>query len=84
MNSILPKGVLLTESGATQQATSSSCISCSMHDLCLVEGLSAIEIEQLSGMVKTRRRVRRGAYLYKAGDPFDAIYPIRAVKYRYQ
>ena len=29
-----------------------------MHDLCLVEGLSAPEIEKLSGMVKTRRRVR--------------------------
>ena len=49
-----------------------------MHDLCLVEGLSAADMEQLAGMVKTRRRVRRGSYLYKAGDPFDAIYPIRA------
>ncbi|MDO4904777.1 MAG: helix-turn-helix domain-containing protein [Lautropia sp.] len=49
-----------------------------MHDLCLVEGLSAIEIEHLAGIVKTRRRIRRGAYLYKAGDPFEALYPIRA------
>ncbi|MDO5102902.1 MAG: fumarate/nitrate reduction transcriptional regulator Fnr [Lautropia sp.] len=56
----------------------SSCSTCSLHDLCLVEGLSAAEIEQLAGIVKTRRRIRRGAYLYKAGDPFDAIYPIRA------
>lgn len=65
---------------ASVQAVSgqASCMTCSMHDLCLVEGLSASDMAQLSGMVKTRRRVKRGAYLYKAGDPFDAIYPIRA------
>lgn len=53
------------------------CVDCSLHDLCLVEGLNADELDQLQGMVSTRRRIRRGAHLYKAGDPFEAIYPIR-------
>ena len=74
------KNVPTAESIVPAQAASgqASCMTCSMHDLCLVEGLSAADMEQLAGMVKTRRRVRRGSYLYKAGDPFDAIYPIRA------
>ncbi len=54
-----------------------SCVDCSLHDLCLVEGLSAAEIDQLTGMVSARRRIKRGGHLFKAGDSFEAIYPIR-------
>ena len=34
-------------------------------------------MDQLSGMVATRRRVRRGESLFRAGDTFEAVYPIR-------
>jgi CRP/FNR family transcriptional regulator len=53
------------------------CLDCSLHTLCLVAGLNASELDQLSGMVSNRRRVKRGASLYQAGDRFEAIYPIR-------
>lgn len=54
-----------------------NCADCGLHDLCIVEGLAPDEIDQLAGMVSSRRKVRRGEHLYQAGDPFESIYPIR-------
>ena len=51
------------------------CGDCGLHDICLVEGLSPIELDRLTGMVATRRRVKRGEPLFRAGDRFDAVYP---------
>lgn len=53
------------------------CGDCGLHDICLVEGLSPAELDRLTGMVSTRRRVKRGEPLFRAGDRFDAVYPIR-------
>ena len=53
------------------------CGDCGLHDICLVEGLSPTELDRLTGMVATRRRVKRGEPLFRAGDRFDAVYPIR-------
>ena len=53
------------------------CGDCGLHDICLVEGLSPAELDRLTGMVAMRRRVKRGEPLFRAGDPFDAVYPIR-------
>jgi len=36
-----------------------NCLDCSLHTLCLVAGLNATELDQLSGMVSNRRRVKR-------------------------
>ena len=54
-----------------------NCGDCGLHDICLVEGLSPAELDRLTGMVATRRRVKRGEPLFRAGDRFDAVYPIR-------
>lgn len=54
-----------------------NCGDCGLRDLCLVEGLSPSELDRLAGMVATRRRVKRGEQLFRAGDRFDAVYPIR-------
>lgn len=53
------------------------CGDCGLHDICLVEGLSPTDLDRLTGMVATRRRVRRGEPLFRSGDRFDAVYPIR-------
>ena len=52
------------------------CGTCGLRDVCLVEGLSAVELERLTGMVAQRRRVKRGEALFRTGDPFDAVYPV--------
>lgn len=54
-----------------------NCGDCGLRDICLVEGLSPADLDRLTGMVSTRRRVKRGEPLFRAGDRFDAIYPIR-------
>jgi CRP/FNR family transcriptional regulator len=53
------------------------CSSCSLRELCLPMGLSHEEIEHLDQLVYTRRRVKRGETLYRAGDGFNSLYAVR-------
>ena len=55
-----------------------ACSDCNLHELCLPIGLSHSEIERVDDLVSTRRRVKRGEHLYRAGQVFDAIYAIRS------
>ena len=54
------------------------CSTCNLRELCLPFGLSLEELEQLDNLISTRRRIKRGDYLYRVGDSFDAIYAIRS------
>ena len=49
-----------------------ACSNCNLRELCLPVGLNLKEIEQLEEIVSTRRRVKRGDALYRAGDKFEA------------
>ena len=51
-----------------------ACSNCNLRELCLPLGLTLKEIERLEELVSTRKRVRRGEALYRAGDRFDALY----------
>jgi CRP/FNR family transcriptional regulator len=62
---------------AGQAAHGVHCGDCGLHDICLVEGLSPTDLDRLTGMVSTRRRIKRGEPLFRTGDRFDAVYPIR-------
>ncbi|MBX6391983.1 MAG: fumarate/nitrate reduction transcriptional regulator Fnr [Burkholderiales bacterium] len=53
------------------------CSTCSLRELCLPMGLSPEEIEQLDHLVYTRKRVKRGESLYRAGDPFTSLNAVR-------
>jgi CRP/FNR family transcriptional regulator len=55
-----------------------ACSSCSLRELCLPMGLAREEIERLDRLVLTRRRVKRGEYLYRTGDGFASIYAVRS------
>jgi CRP/FNR family transcriptional regulator len=48
-----------------------------MRELCLPYGLEADAIRQLDQLVTSRVRLKMGEPLYRAGDPFSAIYAIR-------
>ncbi len=54
-----------------------ACSQCSLRELCLSEGLSHGELAKLDNLVGTRRKLRRQQHLYRAGDPFEAIYAVR-------
>ncbi|HMV01510.1 MAG TPA: fumarate/nitrate reduction transcriptional regulator Fnr, partial [Rhodocyclaceae bacterium] len=47
-------------------------------ELCLPVGLTEDEMQRLDDLVSTRRRVKRGDYLYRAGQGFDAIFAVRS------
>lgn len=55
-----------------------ACSACSLRELCLPAGLEAAEMERIDRLVSQRRRVRRGAPLYRAGAPLAALYAVRS------
>jgi CRP/FNR family transcriptional regulator len=55
-----------------------ACSNCSLRELCLPVGLSPAEMQQLDGLVSTRRNVRRGEALFRDNDVFTSLYAIRA------
>jgi CRP/FNR family transcriptional regulator len=54
-----------------------ACSSCSLRELCLPVGLSEEEMSRLDSLVFLRRPVKRGDYLFRAGDPFASLYAAR-------
>ncbi|MCL4725207.1 MAG: cyclic nucleotide-binding domain-containing protein, partial [Rhodocyclaceae bacterium] len=54
-----------------------ACSQCSLHELCLSEGLSKEELARLDSLVGARRKLKRQQSLYRAGDAFEALYAVR-------
>ena len=54
-----------------------ACSNCNLRELCLPVGLSAEEMSRVEQIVATRRRVRRGEALFRAGDRFESLYAVR-------
>ena len=55
----------------------SACSQCNLLELCLPFGMDDADIQRLDELVSTRRKVKRQQPLYRAGDPFEAIFAIR-------
>jgi CRP/FNR family transcriptional regulator len=54
------------------------CSTCSLHELCLPAGLEATELERIDAVVKVRKRVKRGQYLYRATTPLESLFAVRS------
>lgn len=54
-----------------------ACSNCNLRELCLPLGLSGADMARVEQLVATRRKVRRGDALYRAGDSFDSLYALR-------
>jgi CRP/FNR family transcriptional regulator len=54
-----------------------ACSNCNLRELCLPVGLSLADIEKLEELVATRKRVKRGESLFRAGDRFESLYAVR-------
>ena len=59
------------------QAIQIACSSCNMRELCLPLGLSTDEIDRLDHAVSNRRKIKRGATLFRNGEKFSSLYAIR-------
>jgi len=55
-----------------------ACQNCSLFQLCLPVGLERGDLELLDRIIKRRRPVHRGEHLFRAGEPFQAIYTVRS------
>ncbi|MDE2600294.1 MAG: fumarate/nitrate reduction transcriptional regulator Fnr [Rhodocyclaceae bacterium] len=55
-----------------------ACSQCNLRELCLPLGLSHTELDRIDEMMGARRRIKRGAHLYSAGEPFTSIFAIRS------
>lgn len=73
----VPTGAAPSGPSCRRSLHSIQCSACSLQDLCLAEGLNVADLHRLDSLVATRIKVKRGQALFKAGDAFDSIYPIR-------
>ncbi len=55
-----------------------ACSSCNLRELCLPVGMSNEQLARLDHMVANRRALARGDTLFRTGDPFQAVYAVRA------
>lgn len=55
-----------------------SCNNCGLDNICLPRGLSQQEIENISEVVKTKKTLQRGEFIYHEGDNFRGIIAIKS------
>ncbi len=67
-----------TSRGGLQARLKAACAACNLRELCVPGGVSPRDLEHLDTLVATRRRVRRGEALFRAGDDFDSLYAVRS------
>ncbi len=69
---------LMPETRSLQiQHLKAACSSCSVLELCLPLGLTGPEVQRLDTLIVQRLKVKKGATLYRAGDPLRSLYAVR-------
>ena len=56
------------------QQSSTKCHHCGLANICLPQGLNKGQLQLIDEMVKRRRFIEKGAYLFKEGEAFTSIY----------
>ena len=69
---------LRSAEGSEAASLAVACSKCNLRELCLPVGLDEEAMRHLDRLVKKRRRIARGAPLFRTGDPFTGLYAIRA------
>ncbi|MEE4378397.1 MAG: fumarate/nitrate reduction transcriptional regulator Fnr [Candidatus Competibacteraceae bacterium] len=55
-----------------------ACGNCNLHQLCLPMGVELEDVDRLDTIVKRRRPLPRGSYVFHLGDDFHSLYAIRS------
>jgi CRP/FNR family transcriptional regulator len=55
-----------------------ACKDCTLFQLCLPVGMDAPDLELLDSIIKRRRPLHRGDYLFRMGERFQSIYAVRS------
>ncbi|MGR8930084.1 MAG: helix-turn-helix domain-containing protein [Gammaproteobacteria bacterium] len=54
------------------------CSNCGLDEICLPRGLTQAEIDNISKVVKAKKTLQRGDFLYREGDNFKGILAIKS------
>ena len=54
-----------------------ACSNCNLRELCMPMDLTADELDRIDAVVGVRRKVKRGATLFRNGEKFTSLYAIR-------
>ena len=60
-----------------QDAIKIACSNCSLREICLPIGLSDDDMEHIDQLVASRRSLKRGELLFRAGDRFESLFAVR-------
>lgn len=58
------------------------CQSCSLYQLCLPMGLESGDLDELDNIIKRRRVVKKGEFLYQCGDDFHSLFAVRSGSFK--
>jgi len=58
---------------ASHAKSAAACSLCCLQGVCLPGDLQPADVERFGDIATTKRRVARGASLYRAGDVFDSL-----------
>ena len=64
--------------GAKVAKVATRCSTCGLREMCLPCSLSGQDVARVDELIYTRRRLRRGESLYRAGDAFSSLYAVRS------
>ena len=59
-----------------------SCSKCCLQHVCLPHGLAQNALSDMDELTRVKRRVARGATLYRAGDAFESLYAVRSGSFK--
>ena len=54
-----------------------ACSNCNLRELCMPLGLDSNDMERIDDMVASRRKIKRGALLFRNGEKFTSLFAIR-------
>ena len=64
------------------QQLRSVCESCGLHQLCLPAGIGLKAVQQLEGIVQSKRPYERGQYLFQPGMHFHSLFVVRSGSFK--
>jgi CRP/FNR family transcriptional regulator len=76
--SSMEKAVDAPRHSAAPAKMHTQCSNCNLREICLPCGLTGSDADRMDELVYTRRRLKRGDALYRAGDAFSSLYAVRS------
>ena len=70
--------IVKTQDASCPHDKKTSCNNCRLNTICLPISLHIEDIDRLNSIVQRGKPLQRGDYLYRANDPFNAVYAIRS------